>query len=82
MELVVAEGFLDLPGAGSSDALVDRQCLPQVRGGLAAVAVLEVATADALQGACFPQGHAEITGDGEHLGVLVAGPAAGRGAGR
>ena len=53
MELLVAEGFLDLPGTGRSDALIDRQCLPQVPGGLAAVAVVEVAAADALQGACF-----------------------------
>ena len=76
MELVAAEGFLDLPGTGGSDALIDRQCLPQVRGGLAAAAVVEVAVADALQGTCFLQGHAEITGDGERFGVLVAGPAA------
>ena len=82
MEPVVAEGFLGLPGTGSSDALVDRQCLTQVRGGLAAAAVVEVAVADALQGACFLEGHAEITGDGERFGVLVAGPAAFRGTGR
>ena len=82
MEPVAAEGFLDLPGTGSSNALIDRQCLPQVRGGLAAVTVLEVGAADALQGACFLEGHAEMTRDGERLGVLVAGPAAGGGAGR
>ena len=81
MEPWVAEGFLGPAGTGSSDALIDRQCLPQVRGGLAAAAVVEVAVADALQGACFLE-DAEITGDGERLGVLVAGPAAFRGTGR
>ena len=74
MESVVAEGFLDLPGTGRSDALIDRQCLPQVRGGLTAVAVVEVTAADALQG-LFLERHAAITGDGERLGVLTAGPA-------
>ncbi len=82
MELVAAEGFLDLPGTGSSDVLIDRQCLPQVRGGLAVGAVVEVAVADAFQGAGFLEGHAEITGDGERFSVLAAGPAAFRGAGR
>jgi hypothetical protein len=29
---VVLEGLLDTPGNWGADALVDRQCLPQVRG--------------------------------------------------
>lgn len=43
---VVVEGSLDALGAGSSDVLVDRECLPQVRGAVAGVAVLEVVLAD------------------------------------
>jgi hypothetical protein len=29
------EGFLDAPGAGCSDSLVDRECLPQAGGSFA-----------------------------------------------
>ena len=58
------EGFLDAPCGGGADALVDRQCLPQVRGGLAGVAVLQVALAESFQGACFLGGRAEVAGDG------------------
>ena len=46
LDAVVVEGFLDALGAGSSDALVDRECLPQVRGTLVGVAVPEMALAD------------------------------------
>ena len=35
------ENFLDAPGAGGSDALVDAEGVPQVGGGLAGVAVCE-----------------------------------------
>ena len=52
-EPVLAKGFLDAPGAGGPDALVDRQRGPQVRGGLAGVAVLEVSAAGAFQAACL-----------------------------
>ena len=77
MESVVAEGFLDLPGTGRSDALIDRQCLPQVRGGLTAVAVVEVTAADALQGACLLEEEARrgSRAMASSLGVLTAGPA-------
>jgi hypothetical protein len=58
------EGFLEAPGGGGCDALVDGECLPQVPCGLAGVAVLEVAVTDAFQGPCFLQGDAEVAGDG------------------
>jgi hypothetical protein len=67
-------------GGGASDALVDGECVLQMRGP-AGVAVLEVALADSLQGACFLQGCADVAGDGERLAVVVAGLAGGRGAG-
>jgi hypothetical protein len=35
----LGEGFLDAPGIGGSDALVDPECQLQVRGGLARVAL-------------------------------------------
>ncbi len=79
---MVVEGLLDAAGGGGSDALVDRQGLPQAGGALAGVAVLEVAAADAFQGACFLQGSTEVAGDGQRLGVVVAGLAAGCGPGR
>jgi hypothetical protein len=67
------EGLLDSLGGGGADALVDRECLLQVRGGLAGVAVLQVALAESFQGACFLWGRAEVAGDGERLGVMLAG---------
>src|SRR5215468_9641940 len=77
-----SEGVLDALGVGGSDALVDGQGLPQVSGAFAGVAVVEVGAADPFQGACLFQAHAEFTGDGECLGVVVAGLLAGRGPGR
>ena len=38
---MVVESFLDALGGGGADALVDRQCLPQVGRSLARVAVLQ-----------------------------------------
>jgi hypothetical protein len=76
------EGFLDAPGAGCSDALVDGESLSQAGDAFAGVAVLEVAEADAFQGACFFQGRGEVSGNGQRLGVVVAGAAAGRGSGQ
>ena len=38
--------------------------------------------ADSFQGACFLQGIADVAGDGERLGVVVAGLLAGRGSGQ
>jgi hypothetical protein len=58
------EGFLDAPGGGGAHVLVDRQCLPQVRGSLFGVAVLQVALAESSQGACFLGGRTEVAGDG------------------
>src|SRR5262249_9422127 len=69
----VMEGFLDAPRGRGGDALVDRECLLQVRGGLAGVAVLQVAVAESFQGACFLWGRAEVAGDGQGLGVARAG---------
>ena len=77
-ELVLLQGFLDTPGGGvGSDALVDGECLLQVRRGLAGVAVVEVAVADAFQGARFLQRRADVVGDGQRLAVVVAGLAGG-----
>ena len=76
----IAEDFLDTIGARGTDALVDRECLLQVCGGLAGVAFLEVAVADSFQGACFLWGGADVAGDGQRLGVPVVGLAGGRGA--
>jgi hypothetical protein len=50
---MLAQGFLDALSAGAFDALVDRECAQERRGGLAGVAVLEMAVADSFQGACF-----------------------------
>jgi hypothetical protein len=50
---VVFKGFSDALGGGGADALVDRECLPQVFRGLGEVAVVKVAVADAFQGAGF-----------------------------
>jgi hypothetical protein len=78
---VVFEGLLHSPrGGGRAHVLVDRECLLQVRGGFAAVAVLEVAVTESFQGACFLWGRADVAGDAQRPGVLVAGLAGGRGA--
>jgi len=74
---VVLEGLLDAPGRRGADALVDRECLLQRRGGLAGVALLEVAVADSFQGACFLGCRADVAGDGQRPGVLVTGLAGG-----
>ena len=63
-QVVVSDGFLDSPCGGGTDALVDRECLLQVRGALAGVAVLEVGPAESFQGACLLQGCAKVAGDG------------------
>jgi hypothetical protein len=73
---------LDAPRGGGADVLVDRECLPQVRGGMAGVAVLQVGLAEPFQGACFLWGRAEVAGDGQRLGVTRTGLAGGRGTGR
>jgi hypothetical protein len=53
---VMAEQYLlDALGAGCSDALVDTEGLPQASDACGCVAVLEVAAADAFQGARFLQ---------------------------
>jgi hypothetical protein len=56
LEPILAQGFLDVLGAGSFDGLVDRECLAQMRAAFTAVAVLEVAVADSFQGASFLEG--------------------------
>ena len=50
---VALEGFLDAPGGRGADVLVDGECLLQVRGSLAGVAVLQVALTKSFQGACL-----------------------------
>ena len=49
----MSEGFLGALGLGSADALVERECLLQVCGGLAGVAISKVAVADSYKGTCF-----------------------------
>src|SRR5271165_2830555 len=78
----VAQGFPDAYGSGGFYPLVDRERLPQMRRGVGGVAVLEVAVADTFPGACFLQGDAGVAGDGERLGVVVAGLAGGGDPGR
>ena len=63
-QFVVSDGFLDPPCGGGTDALVDREGMLQVRGGLAGVAVLQVGLAESFQGACLLQGRAKVAGDG------------------
>ena len=72
-QFVVLDGLLDAPRGGGADALVDRECLLQVGGGLAGVAVLQVAVAESFLGACLFVGRAEVAGDGQGLGVVLAG---------
>ena len=62
--------------------LVDRERLPQAGAALARIAVLEVTAADSFQGARLLEGHADVAGDGERLGVVVEGALAGRGSGQ
>ncbi len=78
--VVVTEHAQDALGIGGCDALVDRQCLVQAGETFAGVTVPDLAVADAFQGACFLQGRADLTGDGERLVVVVAGLSAGDGA--
>jgi len=72
----LGECFLDAPGGGGCDVLVEGKCLFQAGDGFAGVAVAEVAAADAFQGASFFRGRAELAGDGQRLSVVVAGLAA------
>jgi len=48
---VALEGSLDAPGVGGSDALVDRECLLEDRGGLGGVTIPQVALGESFQGA-------------------------------
>ena len=81
-QLVLLESFLDSPGAGAADALVDRECLLQKVQAFVVVAVLETGPAESFESACFLQGRAEVAGDGQRLGVTLAGLAGVRGPGR
>jgi hypothetical protein len=76
---VSAQGLLDALGAGGSDALVDREGLPQVGPGVAGVGVVEVAVTDSFQCACLLQGCADLAGDSQRLAVVLARLAGGRG---
>jgi hypothetical protein len=76
-----AQGVLDAPGGWGANALVDGECMPQVGGSFAGVAVTEVAVADSVQGSCFLQGRADLAGESECLVVVVAGLLAGCAAG-
>ncbi len=69
---MVVQRVLHAPGAGSSDALVDRQSVPQVRGGFGRVLVAG-GSADSVQRAGFLRRRAKLAGDGERLTVVAAG---------
>jgi len=73
----VAEGFPDALGSRCADALVDREGLTQAVQALVVVAVLDVGAAKSLESARFLWGGADVAGDGQRPGVLVAGPAGG-----
>jgi hypothetical protein len=62
--LALAKGFRDVLGTGTSDALVNLECLPQAGGGFAGIAVLHVALADSFQGARLGQGCTDLVADG------------------
>src|SRR5215475_1070501 len=81
-QLVVLEGLLDAPCGRRTDALVDRQRLPQVRDGLAGVSVPQAGLPEPFQGACFLRGQADVTGDGQRLVMTLASLAGGRCPGR
>jgi hypothetical protein len=81
-DVMAQQYLLDALGTGCSDALVDTECLPQVSDACACVAVLEVATADAFQGACFLQRRTDGAGNGKRLFVVVGGLLAACGTGR
>jgi len=71
---VVLEGLLDAAGVGGgAGALVDAEGVPQVGDGLAGIALGEAGLAEPFQGACFIEGQADVLGDGQRLGVVVAG---------
>src|SRR5580658_2829675 len=70
---MLAQGVLDALGGWGADALVDGECMPQVGGSLARVAVMEVAVADSVQGSCFLQGRADLTGESKRLVMVVVG---------
>jgi hypothetical protein len=63
---------------GAPDALVDRWCLPQGRGGLTGVAFVQVNVADSLQGARLLRGRGDVAGDGQRPGVVLPGLRHGR----
>ena len=53
---MILHGLLDAPRGGGADALVNRECLVQVGGGLAGVAVLQVAVAESPPGRVLLRG--------------------------
>ena len=65
------KGYLNAPGGGGCDALVDGKGLLEVRGVFAGVPVAKVAAAEAFQGACFFRGGTEFAGDGQRPGVVM-----------
>ena len=73
---------LNALSSGASGALEDAERLVEVCGGLTGVAVVEVGPAESFQGARFLEGRSDVPGDGERLGVLLAGLLGGRGLGR
>ena len=60
------------PGIGGPDALVGRECVPQLRGSFDRV-LAEKAPADSFHSACFLERRAKLAGDGERLTVVPAG---------
>ncbi len=63
-QTVVAERFLDAPGAGGSNALValvDAECLPKTAQAVVGVAVLQVTLAESFQDTRFEEHNLTLT---------------------
>ena len=68
----LAQGFLDALRGGCSDALVNRESLPQVPVPFAGITVLEVGSAEPFVGVRLLEG-APMSRDGERVSVVAAG---------
>ena len=56
LKVILAQGVLNAPGGWAGDALVDRECVPQVRGAFAGITFQKVGAAEPFEGACFLRG--------------------------
>ena len=72
-EAWAAQGFPETLSRRRPDALVDREGLTQTIQAFAVVAVLDVGPTESFEGACFFWGCADVAGDGQRPGVVLAG---------